>query len=63
MKTPIVKVELTEDEPTAGGVAGQLVAVVEAMIQTRPVTCACTGGIDLVASSGEAARITSIISN
>jgi len=37
MKTPTVKVEPTVNGPSEGGLAGQLVAVAEAVIQTRPV--------------------------
>src|SRR5260370_19246628 len=38
--TPTLKVEPTASGPIEGGLAGQLVAVVEVVIQTRPVNCA-----------------------
>jgi len=40
MKTPTVNVEPTVNGPSEGALAGQLVAVVEDVIQTRPVSCA-----------------------
>ena len=40
MKTPTVKVEPGVSGPIVGGLEGQLVAVVEDVIQTRPVNCA-----------------------
>jgi len=39
-KTPTLKVEPTGSGPIEGGLAGQLVAAVEVVIQTRPVNCA-----------------------
>ena len=40
MKTPTVKVEPGVRELMVAGLEGQLVAVVEDVIQTRPVNCA-----------------------
>lgn len=40
MNTPTLKVWPTVNGPSEGGLAGQLVAVVEDVIQTRPVSCA-----------------------
>ena len=38
--TPTLKVAPTVNGPSEGGFAGQLVAVVEVVMQTRPVNCA-----------------------
>jgi len=39
-KTPTLNIEPTAMGPIEGGAVGQLVAVVEVVIQTRPVNCA-----------------------
>src|SRR2546422_1153072 len=55
-KTPTVKVEPTGNAPKDGGLEGQLVTVVEDVMQTRPVNCAGAEGTVFEGTNSTAAR-------
>ena len=60
-KTPTLKVEPTVSGPMLGGLVGQLVAVVEVVMQTTPVTTAWARGVCIVRKSEPARTITRTI--
>ena len=61
MKTPTLNVEPTLRGPMLGGLVGQVVAVVDDVIHTRPVIAACARGVCVVRSRDPARAMARII--